>query len=629
MHHRPDLIADAAPIGPVTASMLRELVRERGPLREVSDAALDTLARAAERIFVPAGTRILPRGSVAGAAFIVEHGRVRCDWGLDRPMLGELGRGDVFGLGSVLSERPMSGDVFALRDARLVRLPAADLLQALALHPDLLRAYARWHDEAALRSHGIGEAPSLPNAFAVLPMDADPVLMSAARTLCEAFGRVAGSAVLVDWARARDVLGPDAASRADFEHPPVALLDWCEAQEHAGASLFFACDATDTAWTRWCLRQTDKVVVIARADDDVDLDALDHRFHGLVIAGAPVQVSLVLVHGTATTVPHATRRWLELRCLRAHHHVRIGEVGDFLRAARRLGERATGVVLGGGGARGFAHIGVLRALEEAGFPVDHVGGTSMGSVIAAAYARGWAPQQILEIVAGVFARSRAVFDLDIPIVAMLAGRKLDRVLRHLFEDLDIGDLWRPFYAVSSDLSEARMRVHDRGPVWRALRASASLPGVFPPVRSGQALLVDGGLFNNVPMDVMTTRCGEGPVVAIDVGGGAELKLEAGENVPTGWSLLRNRLNPFSGSVSAPSIAQIIVGSTTVSSKRYLDHLLEVSRVELFLRPPVQAFNLLGFDAYQRLHDVGYESAREALTRHGTIAVAGVAGVHPR
>jgi CRP-like cAMP-binding protein len=487
---------DSAP-EPISAEQLREILQHHELFAELSDMVVDTLARSAERVFVGAGTEILGKGKVPEAAYFVEHGRVRCDWGLDRPMLGDLGRGDAFGLASVLGQQPMSGDVFALRDTRLIRLPAVELPLAVSRHPELLIAFSRWQRHAALRSHGMGSARGLPNAFSILPLDEDPMVERAEEMLFEAFGRVAGAAKIVDDVRVSQLLGPSA-SGVDFELAPQGLLDWCEEQEAAGSCLFFAADPRDTAWTRWCLRQTDKVVVVVGADADIDLQALDRRFAGRKLAGSPVQVSLILVHPAGTEVPRATHRWHELSCLRSHHHVRAGEKRDFERAARRLCERGVGVVLGGGGARGFAHIGVLHALEEAGIVVDHIGGTSMGSIMGASYARGWSPTQILEIVAGVFKSSRAVIDLDVPMVAMLSGVRLDRVLRSLFDDLDIGDLWLPFYAISASLTRARMVVHDRGPVWQALRASASLPGVFPPVQTDGHLLVDGGVVNNVP-----------------------------------------------------------------------------------------------------------------------------------
>lgn len=610
---------------PVDAQLLREIFQDHDLFSKLSSAALEALARSAERMFVAAGAEILSKGSVAGAAFVVEHGRVRCDWGLERTILGDLGRGDVVGLGSVIGQTPMSGSVVALRDTRLIRLRAAQLPRIVGEHFELLKAYSRWHHDVALRSHGMGSARNLPNTFAVLRLGDDPALARAQTLLCEAFRRIAGGAVVVDEARVRQILGSASTSNVDFDLAPVALLDWCETQEAAGNCLFFSCDSSDTAWTRWCLRQTDKIVVIVHAGADVDVEELDRRFATrLLVGNSPAQVSLVIVQDGAVEAPCATRRWLELSCLRGLHHVRVDEPRDFDRATRRLGERAIGVVLGGGGARGFAHVGALQALEEAGIAIDHVGGTSMGSIIGAAYARGWTPKRILEIIGGVFTRPRPVIDPDFPMVAMLSGRKLDQVLCSLFGDMDVSDLWLPFYAVSSSLTKSRMVVHDRGPVWKVLRASASLPGVFPPVLIEDQLLVDGAVVNNVPMDVMGARCGEGTVIAVDVAGGDSIEFGSGDDLPTGWELLRNRLIPFGERISAPGIGDILVGATLLSSKQYLDRLLEEGRVDLFVKPPVENFELLGFDEYQRLYEIGYESTREALANSEIATAAGSA-----
>ena len=170
---------------------------------------------------------------------------------------------------------------------------------------------------------------------------------------------------------------------------------------------------------------------------------------------------------------------------------------------------------------------------------------------------------------------------------MVSGRKLDRILGNLFGEADISDLWLPFYAISASLTHSRMVVHDRGKVWQSVRASASLPGVYPPARVEGQLLVDGGLVNNVPIDIMRTRCGAGTVIAVDVGGGAANEFAVDRDLPTGWELVKSRLNPWGPRLTAPGIGKILVGSTMLSSKHYLDLLLQEGRVDLFLKLPVR------------------------------------------
>jgi len=204
------------------------------------------------------------------------------------------------------------------------------------------------------------------------------------------------------------------------------------------------------------------------------------------------------------------RAWLEVAPVTAHHHVRIGRRADFERVVRRLLGRSVGVVLGGGGARGIAHVGVLHALQEAGVPVDFIGGASMGSIFAAGWARGWNAEVMLAKVREVFSSKKAVVDLTFPAVALTVGAKLERVLRGLFEGLRIEDLWTPFFCTSTSLGRPGIVVHERGILWESIRASVSLPAIFPPVRSGNDLLVDGGVLDNLPVATMVRLCDGGP-----------------------------------------------------------------------------------------------------------------------
>jgi NTE family protein/lysophospholipid hydrolase len=600
--------------GAVSARELREILSSYEFFYDLSEPALEALAGAAERVFVQAGQRILEVGVPAGAAFIVEYGRLRIvARGSHQTITLEQGRGELIGMISLLSREPFDGDAFALRDSKLIRLSRGDLLRCMASHPELIEGYSKYVADIYLRTHGKRAARSRPQAFAVLPVGEDPDLRAAVDSLLQAFSEIGAPGSLVDSQRVQEALGPSPSDVDVFENGRQRVVAWCEEQETEGRFLLLVCDPKDTSWTRWCLEQTDRIVVVAKANATSEIARIDREFAGRKVAGSAVEIDLLLIQERDTELPRGTGRWMDLACRRRHHHVRPGNKADFRRAARHMSERAVGVVLGGGGARGFAHIGVLQALEEAGIPIDAIGGTSMGAVMAAAYARGWSPQRMLEMVREVFQNARSVMDLDFPMVALLGGRKLDLVLRSVFEEIDIADLWLPYYCISSSLTSARMVIHDRGPVWRSVRASCSLPGIFPPVRAEGQLLVDGGVMNNVPMDIMGNRCAGGTVIAIDVGGGGARNPELEDwGGASGWGLLSNRLNPISPNKQIANIFQILIGATTLSSNQYLQQLVATGHVDLFLTPPVQEFQLLGFDAYEKLYQIGYEYTRKQL-----------------
>jgi predicted acylesterase/phospholipase RssA len=283
---------------------------------------------------------------------------------------------------------------------------------------------------------------------------------------------------------------------------------------------------------------------------------------------------------------------------------------DFQRLARRLTGRAFGLVLGGGGARGFAHIGVIRALEEAGIPIDMVGGTSMGALIAAGYALGRDHEAMVKL-AQTFGSSHQLLDYNPPLVSFLAGHKVSRVLKLLYGETHIEDLWRPYFCVSTNLTQAKPMVHRQGPLWKYVRASSAAPGIFAPVLDEGDVLVDGMLVNNLPIDVMREQCGEGIVAAVNVSLERDLTTDYnfGDGV-SAWEVLWSRINPFAPRVKAPTLFATLLRANEVNSV-YLKRTQE-RLADLYFRPPVEGFAALNFSAYEQIIAIGYRDAQQTL-----------------
>jgi NTE family protein len=206
-----------------------------------------------------------------------------------------------------------------------------------------------------------------------------------------------------------------------------------------------------------------------------------------------------------------------------------------------------GLVLGGGGARGAAHVGVLKELERQRIPVDVIAGTSMGAIVGGLYASGMSAAELEELVgsldwAGVlsdeprredlsFRRKQddAQFPIDFELgvrgsdlvlpKGVIQGQKLDLLLRELTMDTahidDFDELPIPFRAIASDIERGEAYVMGNGDLARSIRASMSVPGVFAPVLVDNRLLVDGGLVGNLPVDVMQ-RLDVDVIIAVDV-----------------------------------------------------------------------------------------------------------------
>jgi NTE family protein/lysophospholipid hydrolase len=297
-----------------------------------------------------------------------------------------------------------------------------------------------------------------------------------------------------------------------------------------------------TPWTRRVLRQAYRVLIVGRAGDDPAPGPIETGANDM---GFTARRELVLLQADDRAQLTGTQAWLAPRQVATHHHVRLGRDDDLRRLTRRASGRAIGVVMGGGGARGFAHIGALRALSEAGVDVDVFGGASIGALIAAGHARGLTPENFLEL-AGLFASRKKLLDHTLPITSLMAGRKVSAVYQKVFGDLLIEDLWTPLFIMSSGLSRAHSAIHDRGSVWHAVRASTTIPAVFPPLLADDGeVLVDGGVMNNMPLDVMRAWREGGTVIGLNPTpiNDKMTPYHFGPSL-TGWEALKGRLRLF-------------------------------------------------------------------------------------
>jgi predicted acylesterase/phospholipase RssA len=211
--------------------------------------------------------------------------------------------------------------------------------------------------------------------------------------------------------------------------------------------------------------------------------------------------------------------------------------------ARRLVGRSIGLALAGGGARAFAHIGVIEELKDGEIEIDRVSGCSLGAVVAAIYAAGHDPAEIDAICYEEFVRRNPVNDYTLPTVGLIRGHKTEAAILRSFGDTLLEQLPRELVTVSTDLRAHEVVLHRRGRVFDAVRASLSLPVIFPPHRVGDRLLVDGGVLENLPVRPLA-ESNEGPVVAVDIssGGGSRTSTNGVPRVPgLGETLMRTML----------------------------------------------------------------------------------------
>jgi predicted acylesterase/phospholipase RssA/CRP-like cAMP-binding protein len=549
-----------------------------------------------------AGGQTLFRQDDAGSdMFLVVSGRIQLVDERSGRLLAEVGRGESLGELSALAEERRNGTARAVRDADLVRLPRS----LVERHPRLLLRLAR---AIAARAAGRVRAPvARAKTFALVALSDDVPLAAFTERLREALAD-RGSTLRLDAERFDASFGKAGAAQLPREHPlSVTVTSWLSERERITRHVVYQADRAWSGWTQRCVRQADRVVLVAMAGSDPDRTRVEEAIESVREGG---RLELVLLHPDGTELPHGTLAWLEPRALAAHHHVRPGHEIDLERLARALTGSSLGLVCSGGGARGYVHIGLLRACEELDVPIDVVGGTSMGALIGAAYALSRQSSFCYEQ-ASRFGDPRRIIDFTFPFVALTKSGGLTTILRSIFGDVRIEDMWLPFFCVSTNLSRGERTVHERGPLWQAVRASLAIPGVFTPVLQDGELLVDGGITSNYPVDVMRERPGIGIVVGSNAFPRQEnsRQYDFGEAV-SGWRLLWRLVNPFTRRPDVPSIIETLVGATSINS-RYLVQAME-AMADVSLSYPVESFDPLGFDRYEELVAIGHDVGQQVL-----------------
>jgi len=287
---------------------------------------------------------------------------------------------------------------------------------------------------------------------------------------------------------------------------------------------------------------------------------------------------------------------------------------DFARLARRLCGKSVGIVLGGGGARGIAHLGALRALEEYNIPIDYIGGTSIGAFIGGLYARDvdliaseGRAKQFSSRISNIW---RMLSDLTWPVVAYTTGHEFNRAVYKAFYGLHIEDMWLPYFCNTTNILTSRMGIHETGYAWRFIRASMTLVGLIPPLCDNGVLLVDGGYMDNLPVSTMFSL-GTSAVIAVDVGGIDDNSPRNFGDTVSGWWILLNRWNPFSSVRSIPAIPEIQSRLAYVSSVRTLEE-AKVHKGCLYLGMPVQEYGTMQFNKFEEIQSKGYEAAMRKL-----------------
>ncbi|EGP88598.1 uncharacterized protein MYCGRDRAFT_84945 [Zymoseptoria tritici IPO323] len=434
-------------------------------------------------------------------------------------------------------------------------------------------------------------------------------------------------------------------------------------EEKYGLVIYVADASVKSPWTQTCISQADCIYLVGLAEGSPAIGEYE-RF--LLTTKTTARKELILLHTERYCPSGTTRSWMRNRTWinGGHHHVQMAfrsspepvhppqfkrfgtaikqrvqvlqaEIhkytsrkvrqtplysaetpfkGDFHRLARRLCNKSVGLVLGGGGARGLAHVGIIRALEEAGLPIDIIGGTSIGSFVGAVYAQDADVVPMYGRVKKFAGRMGSVwrFALDVtyPSASYTTGHEFNRGIFKTFGDSQIEDFWLEFYCNSTNITKSRSETHTSGYVWRYVRASMSLAGLIPPMCDEGNMLLDGGYTDNLTVAHMKAL-GADHIFAVDVGALDDDTPQAyGDSLSGFWASL-NRWNPFSSYPNPPTLSEIQARLAYVSSVDNLERAKKIPGCK-YMRPPIEAYGTLDFGKFDEIYQVGYQYGKKYL-----------------
>ncbi|CAJ0580584.1 unnamed protein product, partial [Mesorhabditis spiculigera] len=615
-------------------------------------------------VLVDSGQSAYRFGDTSDSLFVVLSGRLRS---VDKKVvIEEFGRGDVLGMIDLLQKKPRSTTVLAVRFSQLARIPEGLLNYIKLSFPQvgfrLVHLLGQYYTTSPSRrsmfspsantryldQSGADPMSHIKNlrTIAVIPAFPEIPLTS---FCCELFAALSKNCRVLRLSSEKiaRTLDPSVLEKpADFR-----LMHWLNVQEEAYSLVIYECDYSATNWSRRCLRQADAILFVGLGTktppkhsllDDLKKDEKD---------GLRTNKELILLWPEDTRTPTNTYQWLKGSYFSGHHHIRspkrmwqwhmakdgtktcsereiidyyeenvkfekMDMRSDFGRLARILTGNAIGLVLGGGGARGAAHLGVIQSMQQLGIPIDMVGGTSIGSMIGGLVAETTAGSELIPRARSWFMDMtslwRKIWDLTYAHTAMFTGAGFNRTLHDLFGERVIEDLWIPYFCISTDISTSEMRVHRTGPLWTYCRASMSLAGYLPPIcdpQDGHHLL-DGGYVNNLPADVMRSM-GARVVIAVDVGAVEETNLHNYGDTLSGTYLLLSKFNPWAQPVRVLNMEEIQSRLAFVSCVRQLETVKKAPYC-CYLRPPIETFKTLDFGRFEMIMETGERYGEKVL-----------------
>lgn len=596
----------------IQGSQIATLLAEH--LGDASPQLANDFVQGANWVRLLSGERLFSMGDEADSLYLVMSGRLNVvvpDGRGGHQIFYQVAQGDIVGELSLFAGIRRRASVFAQRDSMLVRYTRESFEALVQKHPKVLTLLVgRLAQRITPRPRRTKGQRYRTKHIALVPLHGDVPVESFSMLLQRELERIGPTTTLSP----RKIEKQMNVSAEDFltsGTPQSLWLDlWLEKQDSDHRFVLLECKSHLSTWTKKCLRHADLVLLVAWSNGSPELTPLEMELDSTFEEFSANRQELVLLHPANTILPSGTMEWLSRRKVQMHHHVRWALSSDMARVARLVADKGIGLVMGGGGARGGAHIGIIRAMQELGVPIDYVGGTSAGALVGAQLAMGFSAPQILAQNQLILDKRKPFRSFTLPIFGLLSDRRIRKSLDELFGEVRMEDLWTSCFSVSCNLKTGKKVIHRDGLIQQAIQASSAVPGLMPPKLEDGTMLVDGAVLDNLPGEVMR-ELNSGPLIVIDIGDLESFSVDKRyKHLPSPWEVLWSWIWPWREAIKLPTLNVILLQSSMISSTSKRKE--EVERADLFLHPPLEGFDFLDFHKLKDIEEAGYQYGMEVF-----------------
>lgn len=581
---------------------------------ELKEEQFQSLFPLFEWIEINAGNQLIQQGEKSEHIYFLVYGRLTAiseDLKGDFQVLGEVAPGQAVGETGVIAEQARSAHVFAARDSVLIRLSRAMLYKLGMQYPQLILNLAKTVIRRTVDNKRKKRRASTTNIIFLssTPFHGIDIFFNELMPILNEYG----NASLINQKKILKELNISAEelNKLSGDHALKIRLDkLLDSIESTSQYVIYYADESEDLWINKAISQADLIYLLKSPQAQDELTPLENKLFSDDFRYKLTSKELVILHPDGNSRPRGTAKILKNRPVKLHHHIRLDTKRDLERIARFITGNTVGIALSGGGAKGLAHVGILLGLRKKGIPIDYYAGTSIGTFISSFGALDYSDDKMLSEgrILSKLAPTRRKNMNFFPFISLMKGKHLDKLLDEHFGQFNMEDCWINSACIASDMTEKKKVIIKSGSISEAIRASISLPGVFPPAVHGNSLYLDGGLMENLPIEPLE-NVGIDKLITVTLQSTKKYELNY-DVVPDSWEYFKQKF-VSKKSLKVPTITSIIMESMVLAS--YSKYNEATEKADLNLHPPVNKIGLLDWDAYEEMVEIGQKYAESRLT----------------